>query len=302
MVALYALTEPDENGNALIEITASGTGDPRKNYELRETGWRPYSIKVGDKYVSYQYSPLSLALAPIGFLRDREKYRKETLNDDGVMAIFSATTYGTFRFMMDMTFLGTMNDFITAISSDNPSTGIKMLESSAGKVIKTMAVPNFYTHAQKFYNEKFDIPAKEASGVWQQLYKDVPIARNGLYDKINSLGDPVVLKTDRIWSDAEYEPVYQFIIDNNAFIGTPRRESVIIEYPEQRLLTDEEYYNFLKIRGKKIKDGIIRLMEMEKASGQKIPKAMVQKQIDDIKQKATREAKASQLSIPPPNN
>ncbi|MCG7628395.1 hypothetical protein MHM88_11305 [Epibacterium sp. MM17-32] len=36
------------------KITGSGPVDPAQKSLLMETGWRPYSVKVGDKYVSYE--------------------------------------------------------------------------------------------------------------------------------------------------------------------------------------------------------------------------------------------------------
>ncbi len=43
MTSLYALSEHDDKGKSKIEITANGTGDYKKNYELQKTGWQPYS-------------------------------------------------------------------------------------------------------------------------------------------------------------------------------------------------------------------------------------------------------------------
>lgn len=59
MCSLMAL-----NGN----ITGSAPVDPKEAKALFETGWRPYSIKIGDKYWSYQgYEPIHTML---GFAAD----------------------------------------------------------------------------------------------------------------------------------------------------------------------------------------------------------------------------------------
>lgn len=287
MAALYALSDPGDDDNPTIEITANGTGDIRKNYELRDTGWRPYSIRIGNTWVSYQYTPLSLAFAPIGFIRDRAKYKDETIENSGVAAIIENTFYNTWRFMADMTFLGSMSNFVSAVSSDNPGAGVKMLEKSVGNVIRTMYMPNFYTHLNKAYNEWFNIPTKEAETVWQQLYKDVPFARNKLNDKVNALGDPVVLQTDRVTTDVRHDPVLDFIIKNKAYIGVPKRESIVIEYPTQRFATEDEYHDFLVERGKLIRRDISNLMKNSKGWSEEDIKS----EINRIRDKATKAAK-----------
>ena len=49
-------------------ITGSAPPDPKERKALFETGWRPYSVKIGDKYISYQgYEPIHTML---GFSAD----------------------------------------------------------------------------------------------------------------------------------------------------------------------------------------------------------------------------------------
>ncbi len=49
-------------------ITGSAPTDPKERKALFETGWRPYSVKVGDSYISYQgYEPIHTML---GFAAD----------------------------------------------------------------------------------------------------------------------------------------------------------------------------------------------------------------------------------------
>lgn len=300
MAAMYMLTEPDDKGNSPIEITASGTGDFKKNYELKQTGWKEYSIRIGDHWYSYQYSPLALALAPIGFLRDRQKYRKETIEDPGVAAVFANAMYSTVRMMLDMTAVSSLNSVVEALSSDNPETGIDRLKSSAATIGKSFVVPNLYTQAKKQYDEMFDIPAKDASTVIEKLYKDVPVARNKMFDKINALGDPVVLQTDRLETSVKHDPVWEFIVKHNAYIGTPRKESIVIEYPKPRQITDEEYYQFLKLRGTIIKTGVQQIMEKANQNPTLWTSERIRDKVTDLKTKASKIAKVKVFATPTP--
>jgi len=292
MAAMYSLTEPDDKENSLIEITAGGTGDFKKNYELKQLGWKEYSIRIGNEWISYQYSPLALALAPIGFLRDREKYHKETVLEDGVGAIFSYSLYNSMKFMLDMTFMGTLNNVVGAISSDNPRSGMEMLTNTASNTAKGFITPNLFTQTMKQYNEWFNIPTKDAHTVIEKLYKDVPVVKNGLYDKLNALGDPVVLQTDRIETNVKNDVIWEFIVKNNAFIGTPSKRSIVIEKPKPRECTNEEYYNFIKERGRIIKFNIESLMERAKKNPSEYTKEKIQESIDSYKKEATKLAKS----------
>lgn len=50
------------------KITGSAPADPKERKALFETGWKPYSIRIGDKYISYQgYEPIQTIL---GFAAD----------------------------------------------------------------------------------------------------------------------------------------------------------------------------------------------------------------------------------------
>jgi hypothetical protein len=52
-------------------ITGGGPTDPEENQNLQDTGWRPYSVKIGDRYVSYQrLEPLSSLM---GFIADSKE-------------------------------------------------------------------------------------------------------------------------------------------------------------------------------------------------------------------------------------
>jgi hypothetical protein len=71
----YALTGGDDPENGLIRITGNGTGDFEKNKQLRQAGWKPWSIQIGDFSISYQYIyPLNMILSPIGWARDQQLY------------------------------------------------------------------------------------------------------------------------------------------------------------------------------------------------------------------------------------
>src|SRR3546814_9625881 len=43
------------------KVSGSGPSDPLEQAALRDTGWQPYSIRIGDQWYSYQrFEPISL--------------------------------------------------------------------------------------------------------------------------------------------------------------------------------------------------------------------------------------------------
>ena len=60
-----------------ITITGGGPDDENKKRQLRESGWQPYSIKIGNKWYSYQYTPLVFMLGYLGNMNDADKYLED---------------------------------------------------------------------------------------------------------------------------------------------------------------------------------------------------------------------------------
>jgi hypothetical protein len=112
------LSNPGDDDDPIIQITANGTGDWTKNASLKD--WKAYSIgvKVGDKrvWVPYRYTPLILALAPIGWARDKMKYSEK--HKDMPLATMLAKGYMRMpSFLADMTAIQSMNEMLNNIFS-----------------------------------------------------------------------------------------------------------------------------------------------------------------------------------------
>ena len=60
------------------QITGRGPSDPRERSVMLETGWQPYSIKVGDKYYSYnRFEPVGILFGVTADMADIGKYISE---------------------------------------------------------------------------------------------------------------------------------------------------------------------------------------------------------------------------------
>ena len=289
MATLYSLSQlKDENGNRFIEITAGGYADPTKNYELKETGWMPYAIKIGNRWISYQYSPFSLIFAPIGILNDMEDYGGKSISDQGWLKTAEVLSINSVRFFMDLSFLGNLNDFVNRLTSSTPESTANWFTKFVANTAKAVAVPNMYNFTAKMIENIAEIPMRNGEDFYSTIIKDIPVLRDNVPIAYNSLGEPVVPQTDWFTSKEEFHPVYTPLSKVGITIGAPARKNIILEYPERREATPEEYEKFIKISGTMIKYGMQK--EVIPFIG-KIPKDALKKKAGDVKEKARKAAK-----------
>jgi ribosomal protein S17E len=295
MVTLGILTEPDENGESPLQITANGTGDYRKNYQLKETGWQPYSIKIGDKWYSYQYTPLFLALAPIGFYRDSERYNPEKFDSETYLETLRYTTLKLMTTFSDMTFLSSAANLMEAITSTSPGAAENYFARLIEGTGKSLLVPNIYTQAAKEVEKFYDEPVKETKGLIPSILKDVPVARDMYYNKLNALGEPVLPNTDILMSDEKNNPIWSYLTKSNAFVSVPKKNQASLQVwdvnnEKYREMTDNEYYDFIELRGSIIKKGVTRLMSKISPSNEE-DKQEIKAEVEKIVSAATKTAK-----------
>ena len=288
MTAMYALTD-DEDG--IFEITADGTGDTFKNYELQESGWRPYSIKINNTWYEYKNTPLAIPFAILGYIRDLEKYRGEK----DFEAKASILLFGTMKYVMDLSFLQSLSSFFDAFSKDNISSADSFFKKSSKRTeatVKSFIIPNAFTQVSRGAQEIMNLPVKRANAIGDQIIRDLPLLRDHLGNIYNSLGEPVIpTQVERFIpfkpskSTEESERVWALIIDNNAWIGRPGRGTV---KPNGSTMTDEEYDKFALLSGQLTK---VKL-ELEYNYISRIKdKQEIKAEIRRIKTEARREAR-----------
>ena len=101
-------------------VTGRGPSDPRERAVMFETGWQPYSIRVGDKYYSYnRFEPIGILFGITADMVDIYKYSEEAklkgeedvLGELGSMIIASVTENIT-----NKTFLTGLSDAIQILN------------------------------------------------------------------------------------------------------------------------------------------------------------------------------------------
>lgn len=260
-LALYFLLNDDDDDN-YIDITANGKGNYIDNYSLRDKGQIPYSIRIGDRYVSYQYTPLFIPLSIIGWMRDKQKYSSEKKVDEGTAIQLVRATQSIVKTLFDMTFVQGLNTFTNQLVNEDMMNEDK-LKSMIGRSASTIVKPALVTQSARDLQAILEIPSKDVRGeIAGQLLQDIPVARDMYYNRVNVLGEPVIPNTDKFISKRKPHKIFDALEKLNITIEEPNRRRLIIEDNGVfRYATKEEFYKYSVSRGRSIKERLTELIE-----------------------------------------
>lgn len=198
---LWGMSEPDEDGESFIRITANGTGNFDKNKALPKD-WKPYSIYVGDQRFGYKYSPLLLMLAPIGFARDAQRFRPtEGMSSSELLAQGMMRTPS---FIMDATVMANVSRFFDVVkATGNIDSFQKNLTRYIASLSKPYYAPGIVRDTERLYDFLAENPQKQNKGLWDRMLSNAPVAgrinREGQIDALDALGRPV--ETESFWTE-----------------------------------------------------------------------------------------------------
>jgi hypothetical protein len=261
-IAVYALSEPGDDGeDPPIRITANGTGDYSKNQQLKDTeeGFEPYSIKIGKHWYSYQYTPLFLALAPIGLIRDNQRYKRDRGEEDVDAAdIVGAMLLSTGSALSDMTWLASVSGLLEAFGSGEIGTFTNYLKRTASSVSKGFVYPKAIEQTKQMIDDYYDNPKRFASSVYGKIVKDMPVISNYYPIQYNALGQPVTVDAVQMMGKGTSDPVASFVgryWKETGGLSNVRQKALLIydvETGKDRIATDVEFMNFIRVSGQEI--------------------------------------------------
>jgi hypothetical protein len=301
-VAVLMLTiKGDDDDEPLLEITANGTGQYKKNEMLKNEGWQPYSFRVYNKktkkygdWISYQFTPLLVMLSFIGNLKDYEKYRKGD-SEDTIISKMSFGAISASRTFLDGTFLTSVNSFLKALT-ETENVGEEFIKSLF-KTAKGFVLPSLYTQSARDIQRAFDVPEKEVgTSLVAELVRDIPVARNMLNDKVNIWGERSIADTDKFTSKSEDTDLTATLTSKKIFLTRPNIKTaniIDIESGKFRAMTDNEFFDYAEARGKYLKENLLlRLEDIKDMS-----KEDAQKEVNSIVSDASKLAEAK-ISLP----
>lgn len=221
------------------QITGAGPTDYKMRNILRETGWQPYSIKVGDTY--YAYNRLDPIGAVIGLAADITEIIAQT-DDVTASELATAAVISIAQNMASKTYVSNLTQFLDAIMS--ASTDPESANNPLTRVLNRMAgslIPSGVATIER----SVDPTVRASYDMLDQIKSRIPGYSDDLPPRRNIFGEPVVLSgglgpdwmspvyTSREMDD-DVSVISREMVENQVSIGMPSRVIQGIELSPQQ--------------------------------------------------------------------
>lgn len=223
-------------------ITGGGPRDPNERALMMATGWRPYSVKIGDGYYSYEW--LQGFSTPIGMTADVvDVVNRGVESEDDMQKILAASTAVLSKRLMDISSLSGVSDTVKAL--DNPETfGAQWIQNYLGSYVPGLmgqvarvTDPDVRDLRGNLLNSAIArIPG------WRET---LPAKRDVWGQKIENQGN---LGPDII------SPIYQSRINNDPVNQRLMAIGYFPSKPDRKIrgveLTEQQYDDYVKVSGR----------------------------------------------------
>jgi hypothetical protein len=207
------------------QITGAGPVDSKMRNILRETGWQPYSIKVGDTY--YAYNRLDPIGGLLGLSADMTEILGQTTDADAD-EVAVAAVLAISQNMASKTYLSGVFDFIEAVfmASTDPESANWKLMNWLNRLGGSM-VPSVFAAIERQISPEISA----TYDVIDRIKSRIPGMSAGLPPRRNIFGEVIVpsggLGPDIIspiyTNEAKDNPVADEMVRQQVPIGMPRR-------------------------------------------------------------------------------
>jgi len=244
-------------------ITGAGPTNPKTRSALRRQGWQPHSIKIGDKYISYQgLEPVSTLFAlstdMAEILTNYEMYDIET--QDELDHLASALVLTASDATINKTFLSGISNIIEGLANPEMKGG-QFVQRTLSSIIPSgvAAVERAVDPEREYVTNITDAFKARIPGISEETAK-----RRNVYGEIiqyrypdESLLDQSVSAVTSLFnpfytSIAKDDPLDRFLLKEGYFVGMPSKTQTfegakvnLREYPEA-------YSRLLELRGQEI--------------------------------------------------
>lgn len=281
-------------------VTGGGPSDPTEKATWYRTGWQPYSIKVGDTYVSFNRTePIGMLFGLAADYAEISGLAGEELQPD-VDKLATAILASISKNVTSKTWLRGVSDLIEAVQDPDRygSQYINQLVSSL--------IPSISAQVERAVNPEFE----EINGMVDSLKSRIPGLSTNMPKRRDLWGDPIStqISKDRTWAEIAYETVSPFYvskakdspIDNEMikiglFQDKPSKKQQFNGIPIE--LTPQEYDRFIVLTtkaplpssGKNLKDTLDFMVQSDQAYRQAddiIKKEMIKAKFTEAKMQA----------------
>ena len=286
LAAFLKDAENEDDEDPAFAVYGNGPRDRGRRNQLRSTGWRPWSFKVGDTYIDYRLSPLAVAMGFIGSMRDAKRFDNQ--EDEEIIDKITAGVLLGGNIMLNQSFLSGAADLMSAFgeADSNPKSAAKALRNIASRGTATFVVPNILRDFEKLFN-----PEISQNRNWREsVIRQVPFARgNHVVPIINALGEPAKFDKGIVFGTRASDPVWHLIAEKDVYVPMPGKTAHL----NGERMTPDQYYNYVKISGKDMR----KRMERNMASLKRMDKKQLQAWIKSEVSSARSAAKIKMLRL-----
>jgi hypothetical protein len=186
-------------------VTGAGPQNKEERAALKATGWQPYSIRIGDKYISY--NRLDPIATPLGILADFAEFNKvnapksDSDAENGMSAFLVAMTYN----LTDKSYLRGLNNLMN-VARDPETYGGKLFQDIAGGIM-----PNTIN---KLQDTESKIILRESRSIADAVMRRTPVLSENLPPQRSFLGEPIY-RDNPLGLLSAVSPVYVSSIKND---------------------------------------------------------------------------------------
>lgn len=232
--------------NGMIDVTGSGADNKAQQDLLDQTGWKPNSIKIGNRYISYQnLNPLNVFLGMLGNFSDNVKYNTKPKDDElNTIQKISKTLAGSLETFTDQSFLQGLNNLFKWVNKKDPYYLEQFLQMPVPGALSIPKDVEIYFGGDDYQYE--------TKGFWDKLMNRVGYTE-GLKEKLDIFGQPKERKYETLpiaFKEKENK-LAEVLLDKNVTIGFPSKD---VMKSNGEKITDNEYYEYQKETGQKIKN------------------------------------------------
>ena len=166
-------------------ITGAGPSNPRERRNKMATGWRPYSVKVGDTYISYaRLDPFAtaLGLAADTYEKTSELLTHGDIDEDWMSGMMLAGAYAVSNNMADKSYLAGINNVLQALIDPEHH-----MESLMKKQI-TSYLPKIISQWTPILDDNY---MKKSYGILEGMMQRTPFVSRNIEPMRNFLGEPI---------------------------------------------------------------------------------------------------------------
>jgi endonuclease YncB( thermonuclease family) len=231
------------------QVTGSPPSDENKRRLLYATGWRPYSVKIGDTYYSYQrLDPFALTIGAAADMATLGDGLTDSERQEGA-GLIVASILGN---MSDKTWLSGISSLIEALR-DPQQNADDFVRRLVGSGVPTLAAQIARTA---------DPTMRETPDMMGYIQSRIPGMSDNLLPRRDLWGQPIVSEggvgpdiISPLWkSTANQDPVAAALLADDLKIGKLSRKV------GGRNLTDQEYDRYQALAGPQIRNDVAALL------------------------------------------